>query len=175
MKTKLFTSLLLISFLVSNSQENWQTLKKDDFAVSYPQDWESSDQMSQPSMQFLLLSDTSTQNNDKFRENINLTTESLGGQKLSIDEYAKLSIDQIITQLPGSKLESNEISQLDGIEAREIIWNADFGNGMILKFKQSFILFNDTAYVLTFSSSTAEFDQYVKLADMIFQSFKLAK
>ncbi|WP_411893566.1 hypothetical protein [Winogradskyella sp. A2] len=175
MKTQFFTCLLLLASLVLSAQENWQILKKDAFAISYPTDWESSNQMSQPSMQFLLLSDITTQNDDKFRENINLTTESLSGQSFTIDGYAKLSTDQIIAQIPGSKFESNKASTLDGQDAWEVIWSADFGNGMILKFKQSFLLFNDTAYVLTYSSSKAEYDQYVKVADLIFNSFKLAK
>jgi hypothetical protein len=175
MKTKFFTCLLLLASLVLSAQENWQILKKDAFAISYPNNWESSNQMSQPSMQFLLLSDMTTQNDDKFRENINLTTESLSGQSFTIDGYAKLSTDQIIAQIPNSKIESNKASTLDGQDAWEVTWSADFGDGMLLKFKQSFLLFNETAYVLTYSSSTAEYDQYVNVADLIFNSFKLAK
>ena len=175
MKTKLFTSLLILVSLIISAQENWQTTKKDAFAISYPNDWETSNQLSQPSMQILLLSDASTQDKDKFRENINITTESLGGRSMSIASYAKVSTDQIKAQIPSARVESSKLSKLDGQEAWEVIWSGDFGNGMYLRFKQSFLLFNDTAYVLTYSSSTAEFDQYIKIADLVFESFKLAK
>ncbi|MCA0133026.1 DcrB/PsbP domain-containing protein [Winogradskyella alexanderae] len=175
MKTKVMTCLLLLASLAITAQENWKTLKKDAFAISYPDNWESSDQLSQPGMQFLLLSDESTMDGDKFREYINLTTESLNGQELTVEEYAKISLDQIMTQLPDSKIESNNATQLDGLATKEVVWSADFGNGNLLKFKQSILLFNGKAYILTFSSSTAEYDDYVKIADLIFQSFKLAK
>ena len=175
MKTKFLTSLLFVAFLGLNAQSDYQLLKKDDFAISYPTDWESSSQLSQPGMQFLLLSDESTQNNDKFRENINLTTENLGGQNLTMDEYAQLSIDQILTQIPNSKLESKTTSKLDGQESREIIWSGIIDNGIVLKFKQLFTLYNGKAYILTFSSSTAEYDQFVTVADTVFDSFKFAK
>jgi len=175
MKIKFLTSLLLITSSIVSAQENWQVLKKDAYAISYPNDWESSNKMTSPNMQFLLLSDIASQNGDKFRENINLTTENLGGQSFVIADYAKLSTDQIIAQIPNSTIESNKASTLDGQNAWEVIWYADFGSGMSLKFKQSFLLFNDTAYVLTFSSSTTDYEQYVKVADLIFNSFKLAK
>jgi len=175
MKTKFLTNLLFVAFLGLNAQSDYQLLKKDDFAISYPTDWESSSQLSQPDIQFLLLSDESTQNNDKYRENIMLLTENLGSQNFTMDEYTKVSIDKILTQVPNSKIESKTTSKLDGQESREIIWSGIIDNGIVLKFKQLFTLYNGKAYILTFSSSTAEYDQFVTVADTVFDSFKFAK
>ncbi|MFP4845275.1 hypothetical protein [Winogradskyella sp. PE311] len=175
MKTKISTLLLLFISLSLFAQENWETLEKENYAISYPTDWISSEKKPQPSMQFLLLSDEKSQNEDKFRENINLTLENLNGQTLSLDEYSKISIDQITAQIPSAKVISVDTIKLNGWEAKAAIWSADFGNGMILKFKQVFLLYSGTAYVLTFSSTTAEFDTYIQVGDQILNSFKLAK
>ena len=46
---------------------------------------------------------------------------------------------------------------------------------MELKFKQLYTVLDDTAYVLTFSSSVSEYDKYKEIGDRILNSFKLTK
>ncbi|WP_296313473.1 PsbP-related protein [Winogradskyella sp. UBA3174] len=175
MKIKLTTLLLFFISSTLFAQKGWETLTKDNYAVSYPKDWISSEQKPQPSMVFLLMSDEKSQNEDKFRENINLTLEDLTLQTLSLEDYSKLSIDQITGQIPSAKVISNESIKIDGWEAIAVIWTADFGNGMALKFKQIFLINNGKAYILTFSSTTTEYDEYIEVGDKILNSFKLAK
>ncbi|WP_339625266.1 PsbP-related protein [uncultured Winogradskyella sp.] len=175
MKIKLTTLVVLLIGFTVFAQKDWTQLTQDGFAISYPKDWVSSDQKPQPSMQFLLMSDEKSQINDKFRENINLTLEDLGGQVLSLEDYAKISLEQITTQIPSAKVIVNVTTKINDYEARSVIWSADFGNGMVLKFKQVFILNGGMAYVLTFSSTSAEYDDYIEVGDKILNSFKLAK
>ncbi len=175
MKTKLTTLLVLFISTQLFAQDELKTLEQDNYSISYPEEWISSDQKPQPTIQFMLLSDESSQKKDKFRENINLNTEDLGEQTVTLEEYSKISINQIKTQIPGVKIVATETIKLDGNDATELIWQADFGNGMELKFKQLFIISNAKAYILTFSSTTTEFDEYSEIADTILQSFKLTK
>ena len=175
MKTKLTTMMAIFITVVTFAQENWKTLKAESYAITYPENWVSSDQKPQPSMLFLLLAEETSQNDDKFRENINLTTEDLAGQTFTIDAYAKLSTDQITAQIPTAKVELSEATKLDGQDAWSVIWSADFGNGMVLKFNQVFLISGGTAYVLTFSSTTTEYDSYIDVAKKVLNSFKLAK
>ncbi|MFC0604000.1 PsbP-related protein [Winogradskyella pulchriflava] len=175
MKIKITTLLLCFVSTALFAQKDWKTLEKDNYAINYPEDWISSDQKPQPTMQFLLLSDEKSQEKDQFRENINLTIEDLRGQTLSTEEYVKISLDQITSQIPNSKIISNDAIKIDGFEARVVIWSADFGNGMILKFKQILLINSGNAYVLTFSSTASEYDQYIEIGDKILNSFKLAK
>ncbi|WP_422107451.1 PsbP-related protein [Winogradskyella sp.] len=175
MKVKILTLVLLFAGVTLFAQDDWKTLKKDDYAISYPKDWVSSDQKPQPNMQFLLLSEEKSQRDDLFRENINLITENLGGRDLTLQAYTKLSIDQIIAQIPSARILSHESAKVEGREAAAIVWSADFGNDMILKFKQIILVYNDKGYVLTFSSSEAEYDSYVQIGSRILNSFKLAK
>ncbi len=175
MKTKITTLLVLLISTTLLAQNDWNTLERDEYAISYPKDWVSSDQKTQASTQFLLLSDEKTQDEDSFRENINLTTEALGGREFTIEAYVKLSIDQIKAQIPSANIISNKNIKVEGREAKSVVWSADFGNGMILKFKQILMIYNDKGYVLTFSSSETEYDTYIAIGDQILNSFKLAK
>ena len=175
MKIKTITLLLLFLSTTLFAQKDWKTLEKDEYAISYPEDWESSNKKPQPTMEFLLLSDENTQKEDLFRENINLTTEDLGDRELTVEAYTTISIDQIVAQIPTAKVGSSQSITIDGREAKSIVWSADFGNGMILKFKQVLIIYSGKAYILTFSSSEAEFNIYIEVGDQILNSFKLAK
>lgn len=174
MKNLIVLALLLINVSLF-AQDDWQILSTDNYSIQYPKDWTSSDQKPQPSVQFLLLSDESSLSEDNFRENINMTIENLKGKSISIDEYVKISIDQISAQIPNAKIITNESTKIDGNDAKEVIWSADFGNNMVLKFKQILLINSDSAYILTYSSTVTEFSKYEDIGDKILQSFKLAK
>jgi hypothetical protein len=175
MKNNLIILFVLFNSTMLFAQNDWQTLEKDNFAISYPKDWVSSDQKPQPTIAILLLSDEESQKTDQFRENINLNLEDLKGQTLSLDEYAKISIDQIKNQIPNAEILSNGTTKINGWEAKSVVWHADFGNNMTLKFKQVFLLNNGIAYVLTYSSTKTEYDDYFEVADKIINSFNFAK
>ncbi len=175
MKIKITTFVLLLASLTLFAQDDWNTLEQDEYAINYPTDWEYSDQKPQPTIQFMLLSDESSVTEDQFRENINLTSEALGGRDIDAKAYTKISVDMIKGQLPSAKIVSNTAIKLDGRDAQAVVWSADFGNGMVLKFKQILTVYNDKGYVLTFSSTEAEYDKYIEVGDKILNSFKLAK
>ena len=61
------------------------------------------------------------------------------------------------------------------IEATNIIWSADFGGGLNLKFNQLFTVKDRVAYVLTFTSTTTEYELYEKNAIVMLNSFKFTK
>lgn len=172
MKTKLTTLLVLFVSTLLFAQDEWQTLEQDNYSISYPIDWVSSDKKPQPSVQFLFSAPESSQKKDQFRESINLVTESLGGQTLTIDAYIKISLDQIMAQIPSAKIKSNKDIKLGDEDAKEVVWSADFGNGIVLQFKQVYIIKNGTAYVLTYSSTTTEYDLYNETANKTINSFK---
>ncbi|WP_439151460.1 PsbP-related protein [Winogradskyella sp.] len=175
MKFKITFLLLFIFGFTLQAQDNWNTLAKDNYSINYPSDWSESDQKPQPSVQFLLTTAESSLKEDNFRESINMVTESLQGQIFTPESYAKLSIDQIKLQIPDAKIISNKNVDLGDEKAREVIWSNDFGNGTILQFKQVFVLKNNTAYVLTYSATEQEYNDYLEVADKIIYSFKLIK
>ncbi|RNC85135.1 MAG: hypothetical protein ED556_11255 [Winogradskyella sp.] len=171
MKTRILFLIVLFMSITLSAQE-MKTFTKNNYTIDYPATWASSEQKVQPSVQFIILSDESTQAKDKFRENLNLSKESLRGQKISTSEYAKISLDQVKAQIPNANIISNEPVTINGIEGEQIIWSADFGNSMVLKFNQFIFTRGDSGYALTFSSTVSEYDDYVKAADAMMKSFK---
>ncbi len=175
MKIKSTTLLLLFIGSTLFAQKDWNILEQDNYAISYPKDWQSSDQKPEPFIQFFLLSDEKSQKEDEYRENINLKLENLSGQEMELEAYAKISLDQIRSQMPGSQVISNEVIKINNLEARAVIWSAESNNGIVLKFKKTFLIHNGKAYIITFSSTEAEYDKYIKIADRIINTFNLAK
>lgn len=175
MKTKLITIFTVFISIATFAQENWKTLKEANYVISYPENWESSDQKSQSNMLFLLLAEEASQNKDGFREKINLSSEILAGQNFKAKGYAELSVDNIKAQIPSSNIEVNEATKIDGHNAWHVVWSADFGNGKMLKFKQVFLVKHKTAYILTFSTTVDDYNNYIKVADKVLNSFKMAK
>ncbi|WGD33697.1 hypothetical protein [Olleya sp. YS] len=170
------TILVVLFTLVSTfifSQENWQTFETETFAINYPEDWSYSDNKPNPMVQAVFFSPEITQVKDQFRENVNLTVEDLKSVELNIQEYTKLALDQVEKQISSAKILNQSSTTISGLEARIIIWSADFGNGILLKLKQLYTISNGKAYVLTFSSTIAEYDEYSEIGDNILKSFKL--
>lgn len=175
MKIKLTTLLLLLIGSTLFAQKDWNILERDNYAISYPKDWQSSDQKPEPSIEFFLLSDGKSQKEDQFRESINLKLENLSGQEMRLEAYTKISLDQIRSQMPRAQVISNKVIKINNLEARAVVWSAESNNGMVLKFKKTFLIHNGKAYIITFSSTEAEYDEYIEVADKIINTFNLAK
>lgn len=175
MKNRVTLILALLLTTISFAQDDWQTYKQDNYSINYPAHWEYSSKKPQPSIQFILFSEETSQAKDLFRENINLTLENLNGQSFSLESYTKLALEQVKIQIPSAKIISNTQIKLGVKNAKEIIWTADLGNGMLLKFKQVFTLHEASAYVLTFTSTITDYDAYITDATKILYSFKFNK
>lgn len=171
MKKKLFVLALSLLVSVAFSQE-MKTFTKDNYTIDYDSAWEINGNQTQPGVQFMIMSNESTQTKDGFRENINLASESLKGQVLTASEYLNIALEQIKAQIPTAKIISSKSIDINGIDANETVWSADFGNNMVLQFKQVALVRGGNGYVLTFSSSTAEYKDHIKSADLMMKSFK---
>lgn len=169
-KTKLIFLLSLVSFL-SPAQDGWQEFKKNNYSISYPPDWNYSDEKPQPTIEFILKASFESTKDDQFQENINLNLESLL-EETNVSDYMKSTIDQIKTQVPSAKIIKNTSTEVNGLEAKEFIWSAKFGNDFLLKFKQIIFIKSKIAYVLTLTSTEKEFDRYITIGDKILYSFK---
>jgi len=175
MKMKLITLLLVFISTSAFAQVDWQTYEKDNYAINFPADWEYSDSKPQPLVAFMLYSPETSEEKDKFRENINLTIEELSKADYTLDEYTKLALDQITKSIPNAKMISALPANISDVEALNMVWSADFGNGNVLKFNQLFTVKDRIAYVLTFTSTDGEYDEHIKDAAKILNSFKFTK
>jgi serine/threonine-protein kinase len=175
MKIKLITLLLICISTSLFAQDDWQTYEKDNYAINFPADWEYSDFKPQPLVAFMLYSPETSQTEDKFRENINLTIEELSSADYTLDQYTEIALDQVKKQIPTAKMISILPASIGELDATNVVWSADFGNGTILQFNQLFTIKDRIAYVLTFTATATEYDIYIKDGIKILNSFKFTK
>ncbi|MDG5492814.1 PsbP-related protein [Psychroserpens sp. SPM9] len=174
MNYKIITLLLVFISTFAFAQDDWKTLEKDNFSLIYPSHWEYSEKKPQPSVKFLLFAEVESQKKDFFRENINLNSESLKGQNMSLSEYTKISIDNIKAELPTANFISNTSIKVNGIDVSDIVWSNKFGK-VDLKFRQFLMVYKGEAYVITYTATASEFDDYGTIANTILNSFKFTK
>ena len=162
-------SITIIFFLLISttifSQENFVEYKKDNFSISYPENWRL-DTSGQMNTTFIIYSPT--QPEDPFHENINLLIQDLTGQNLDLESYTSISENQIKTMIPNTKLVKSERKG----NYHEVIWSGFVANNN-LKFKQIYYVINDKAFVLTFTALDTTFDDYIDLGSKILDTFKL--
>src|SRR5690349_12212069 len=80
----------------------WKMISEKDFTVQYPPTW-TLDQSGQYGSKFFLFSQVEN-DSDKFKENINLITQELNGQRINLDQYAELSKQQLSSMITNAKI-----------------------------------------------------------------------
>lgn len=181
MNKTIISSLLLLFtyyFGLSQSEElikqdghaQWKTFSQDLISIEYPEDWEIQSP-GQMGTKFILFSPIRNQE-DQFRENINLIIQDLSGHHMSMDQYVEASQQQIKNLITDGKLMESERIEKGGEQIHKIIFIGK--QGMFeLKFEQHYRIENDQAYVLTLTCIATEFDDYRERGEQIMDSFKI--
>lgn len=148
----------------------WEILNEEDYSIQYPKDWELS-QSGQMGTKFILFSALENQE-DQFRENVNLISQDLGSNKLDLDQYTEISEKQIQTMLTNCTVyESKRIKNSSG-EYQKLTYAADQG-AFRLKFEQLYWIENDKAYVLTLTCEESTFSRFKEIGEKIMNTFTL--
>lgn len=165
------TIILLLHPALHGQAEDWNTIKKDNYSIDYPKDWELNES-GLMGTSFILLSPLSTQT-DQFRENINLLVQDLKKHNLDLDAYVEISERQIMTMITNGQILESERVTNQGLEYHKVIYTGTQGK-LSLKFEQYYwVIREDKAYVLTFTCEEAQFDAYKFTGEKIMNSFKL--
>lgn len=155
------------------SGPKWQTLSDSAFLIEYPSNW-TADQTGNLGVRFILMSPTDS-DTDAFRENINLNITDLGAPDvINLDLFAEAAEEQIKQYITAAQvLRSSRISPANGQAAyHEIEFTGNQG-GSTLHWKQHYRLKGRYAYILTFTAHHNAYDQHLKLANKIMESFKV--
>lgn len=182
--TKIFFTLSLLFTLVSCGESTekkekeeknqliagWELLKEEDYSIQYPKEWELS-QSGQMGTKFILFSALEDQE-DQFRENVNLISQDLGSNDVDLDQYTEISENQIKTMMTNCMVyESKRIKNASG-EYQKLIYAADQG-AFRLKFEQLYWIENDFAYVLTLTCEESKFSNFKDVGEKIMSTFTL--
>jgi len=167
MKFKYLTFLFLILLQGCSRQEAIETIKGDNYTISYSSDWKL-DETVRNNVEFSLVQ---TPVPGKFRNNINLLIQDLHGTGLNLARYTQVSVEQINEN---GKLIGSQKKIIGNIEFQEMTFEA-FMKGFDLKFLQYYLIKDEKAYVLTFTAFQSDFDLVLPEAVKVLNSFKITQ
>ncbi len=166
--TGVFIVILAVVVMSSyTSQEKWKVYKTTDFYMSYPASW-TIDTSKRTGARVMLYSPL-TYSNDTYKENINVSTETLSS-KVTLDSYTKdckKELGKLIDKL--TIISIHKFANEQG-EFEEIIFMGE-SSGVKGKWIQHYHVKNSTGYVITLSTRVNTFDQYKEIGLKIMNSF----
>src|SRR5690349_10739249 len=105
--------------------KNWKAIDDARYSIQYPDTFDL-DQSGQMGMLFIVLS-KQTSEQDLFRENVNLIQQDLGGQGINLDEFVKISEEQIKTLITNGNIVSSQRVKSKSSEYHQVIFSGDQG------------------------------------------------
>ncbi|WP_338408989.1 hypothetical protein [uncultured Flavobacterium sp.] len=161
--------MLLISISVCGQTKKWNNLKKVNYTINYPNEWELNES-GQMGSEFILLSPLSS-NNDNFKENINLIIQDLSAYNLDLNKYVEISENQIKTLITEGKIITSERVNKNGKEFQKVIYTGKQGI-FNLQYEQYYWVKNNKAFILTLTCKQSEYSGYKSIGEQILNSFE---
>lgn len=141
---------------------------KYDFTIGYPKDWDK--QEGTLGSAVLLLSPLEG-SSDEFRENVNVLVQTLP-DKMSLDQYTKLSLDQAPKLITGFDLLDEGSTNLAGSPAHQVHYRGEQGS-FRLEWKQVWTVRDGKAFVLTYTAERKRYGADLAVAETMFGTFRL--
>lgn len=170
MKLFLLGSCICFALVVSGQNSN-QLLNTPVYSIQPPQGW-TVDTTKSLGAELFLFSPLEN-SNDKFRDNINLLIQNISAYNLGLDDYVKISEQQIQSEMvKDGVLLSSERMHKNGRDFQKMIYTMT-QDVFQLKILQYAFIVNGKAYVLTFTAEASVFDNYRNLVSETMNSFTI--
>lgn len=150
----------------------WKMFSTVDYSIKYPQDWELNTSGVLGAAFFLMSPAEDEQ--DRFKENVNLIVQDLNGVEIDLDKYVQISEDQVRTAIANSSLLESKRDGKGNDEFHRLVFLGDQGN-FHLRFEQYYWIYNKKAYVLTLTCEQKEIAPLNEIGQNILKSFVLKK
>ena len=172
---KFIGTIIIIAIMTACGQTEkptaWKTFEQNDYKIRYPDNFKL-DTSGDMGFSFVLLSKLTT-SNGRLQENIiSLGIDDLKGQNVSLDDFAKDTEEQIKMMITNSAIIENTRVKKGSSEFQKFIVTGRQGQ-FDLKFEQYDFIKNGKAYILTFTTEAAQFDNYKNVAEEIMNSFEI--
>ena len=151
-------------------QSDWKSFNGDSYSINYPGNWDLDDSKRMGS-QFFLFSRLENEQ-DQFKENVNLLTQDLSAYNMDIDQYVKLSIGQVESMIKEGKIISSAKVIDEGLEYHSLIYTGKQAENT-LRFEQRFWIIDKVAYILTFTAQLDTYRHYKEVGDKVIRSFEI--
>ena len=140
------------------------------FTISYPQNWTLNDKSESAVLQ---ITSPKENDNDDFRQNLNLQIEDMNGKSTNLDDYVRTNMNAVKDLVKGYKEVSSMFFNRNGSRAYEVVYKGRYGDmGYDIQLRQLFTIVNNKAYILTYVSKADERDALETTANRIFNTFK---
>jgi hypothetical protein len=152
------------------AQDTWQNLDQPAYKFSYPANWVL-DEAGQMGTKFIIFSALESAE-DTFKENVNLIIQDLTGYNLNLDQYAKLSEEQIKNMMNNVSIGEHKRVDTGSSPHYKIIYSGDQGIYK-LTFEQYYFVKDNKAYVLTLTTEQKSFEKFKAEGEKMLESFVL--
>ncbi len=157
---------LLIGVLASKYHEF--TSPEYNFSIKYPSDW----QMVKPEQGAVVVFLSPKENDlDTFQANVNVVVQDLSAQSMTLEQYAKLALDQLTGTFKDVDVVENAPTTVGKLSGHKLVYAAQGESP--LKIMTVMVLQDDVAYSIFFTSEFNKFDQYVAQINDVVNSFRL--
>ena len=148
----------------------WKGFNEEHYQLKYPSNW-TLDQSGKIGTSVIFFSPSSDEA-DKFNENVNLIIQDLSGFDVTLDQYVKVSEGQVESVITDGKILMSDRKEKNEQEYQRIIYTGKQGE-FNLKFEQYYWVIDEKAYVLTLTCEEDEFENYQETGETILNSFVL--
>ena len=148
----------------------WKDFNEEQYQLKYPSDW-TVDLSGKIGTSFIFFSPSSDEA-DKFSENVNLLIQDLSAFDVTLDQYVKVSEGQVESVITDGKILMSDRKEKNEQEYQRIIYTGKQGE-FNLKFEQYYWVIDEKAYVLTLTCEEDEFENYQETGETILNSFVL--
>jgi len=169
-RTPTFFFLLATLFCKSALSQVYKQFVNKDFSISYPESWQLDS--SKRFVSAIMFYSPIEGPEDKFRENVNVMLQDLRGRNINLDEYKKITDDQISAM--GEK--AGMIRSVVEKTANGSQYSTEYQmtvNGVEVHVKQVCVIKEEVAYLATFTAKPDTFDRYLPIGTAMLQSFKV--
>ena len=156
--------------ITEEATPEWRTLAKDKFEIRYPSDWDL-DESGTMGTSFILFAKPEDED-DKFRENVNLLIQDVAGYNMDLDKYVTITEQQINTVVEGGEIILSERISEENNSYQKMIYSGMQGP-FSLQFEQYFWIIGEKAIIVTLTCETDQFEKYRVIGEQILNSFVL--
>lgn len=156
--------------ITSSQTKDWSVYNTDEYSIEFPNNWQMNNS-NQPGVDFFIFSEKNLPE-DRFVENVNLSTEKLPNKDYSLQEYVMYSIKMLNSNFRDIHYVQNRTFTLHNFTCQQLIYTASMQD-LKLKFEQILFIYKEKAYILTLSCEEKEFANYQITGETILNSFRL--
>ncbi len=164
--------IILTAFLSCNENKIISYKSEKGFSFSY-----SDEEWSIEDTEDILLLFSNTIKGPDFRTNINILVQDLSSHPMSLQGYHRLTLQQIVQALGEKALQNEKDVEISGYPAKEIIYiipqDIKKENYLELKIKQVYLIRDNKAYLITYTSEPKNFEVSLTQGNKVFETFKI--